>query len=115
MNHILADLQARHSATDARHKLIAAKHLEERRALLRDIGGELKDIRTRTGLTLVSMAKMLKISRGCLNAAESPDSVSRYLSPETVFAYADAYVKVEKAIAGIHAPRRTKFNLETTP
>lgn len=102
----IADLMAQHRTLDKRHKMAAAKHLEERRSLLRSLGEELKVIRRSTGLTLIGMSKLLKISRGCLNAAESPESVNRYLSPETVFAYADAYLKVKNATTAIYLPRK---------
>jgi DNA-binding XRE family transcriptional regulator len=95
----LTALCARHIANEKKHALACKRHLDERRAILRELGAELKQTRRNTGLTLMAMAKMLKVSRGCLNAAESPESASRYLSPETVMQYAEGYAKIAKASA----------------
>jgi hypothetical protein len=95
----LTDLYTRHLANEKKHALACRRHLDERRAILRELGTELKQTRLNTGLSLMAMAKMLKISKGCLNAAESPESVSRYLTPETVMQYAEGYAKIAKAAA----------------
>jgi len=55
------------------------------------------------------MAKMLKISKGCLNAAESPESVNRYLTPETVMRYAEGYAKIAKAAADFAITKKSKL------
>jgi hypothetical protein len=112
----LTVLYARHLANEKMHALACRRHLDERRAILRELGAELKQTRLNTGLTLISMAKMLKISKGCLNAAESPESVSRYLTPETVMRYAEGYAKIAKASAdfAITETRTKKSKLGNT-
>ncbi len=93
---------------EAQHKQAIETYYAERHRLLEQMGAALQAMRKTAGLSAKTMADMTRISRGCLNAAEAPATIGRYLRPETVVEYAEHYQRVIAALPPPEPPKPKK-------